>query len=62
MAALHRLLYKLSFHLQWRNRRVGAECPPETSDREISADLPGKKEVRKKEKRGGEWRRKEEQL
>ena len=26
----------------------GAECPPETSDREISADLPGKREVRKK--------------
>ena len=34
---------------QWRNRQGaggggdGAECPPETSDQEISADLPGKK-------------------
>ena len=31
---------------QWRNRRVGmgTEYPPETFDREISADLRGKKE------------------
>ena len=34
---------------QWRNRR-GAECPPETSDRKTSADLP-EKESRKKGKR-----------
>ena len=50
---------------QWRNRGggsgvtrgegKGAECPPsETSGWEISADLPGKKEARKK---GGEMRR-----
>ena len=35
----------------------GAECP-KTSDREISADLPGKKRQGKKEKRG-KWRREE---
>ena len=34
---------------QWRNRQ-GAECPPETSDWEISADLLGKKEAREKGK------------
>ena len=30
---------------QWCNRRrgTGEECPPETSDREISADLPEKR-------------------
>ena len=38
---------------QWRNRRE--ECPPETSDREISADLPGKEKQGKK----GKWSRKE---
>ena len=37
----------------------GAECPPDTSHREISADLPGKeKEEKKKEK----WRGKEGKL
>ena len=45
---------------QWHNRRgQGAECPPETSDREISADISGKKRQGKKEKGGGELRRKE---
>ena len=37
---------------QWRNRwgvRGRAECPPETSDWEISADLPGKERQGKKE-------------
>ena len=29
----------------------GAECPPKTSDWEISAGLPGKKEARGKKKR-----------
>ena len=38
---------KMAAARQWRNRRgegrgQGAECHPETSDREISADLPGK--------------------
>ena len=33
----------------------GAECPPETSDQEISADLPGKERLGKK----GKWSRKE---
>ena len=32
--------------------------PPETSDREISVDLPGKMRQGKKGK-GGKWRRKE---
>ena len=39
--------------MQWRNRRgggAGAECPPETSDREISADLLGKKRQERKGK------------
>ena len=38
---------------QWRNRRGGrgAECPPETSDREIFADVSGKKRQGKK----GKW-------
>ena len=36
---------------QWRNR-WGAECPPETSDREYFADLLGKKRQGKKRKRG----------
>ena len=45
--------------IQWRNRRgQGGRVPPETSDREISADVPGKKETRKMEK-GGKWKRKE---
>ena len=37
-------VWNVSFS-QWRNRRGSgrAECPPETSDREISADLPGKR-------------------
>ena len=35
----------------------GAECPPETCDREISAHLPGKKRQEKNWKRGI-WRRK----
>ena len=35
---------------QWRNRRgQGEECPPRPSDREISADLQGKKRQWKKE-------------
>ena len=36
----------------------GAACPPETSDREISADLPRKRRQGKKEK-GQKLRRKE---
>ena len=40
--------------IQWHNR-WGAECPPETSDREISADLLGKERQGKK----GKWSRKE---
>ena len=39
----------------------GAECPPETSDREISPDLPGKKRQGKME-RGWKLRRKEGKL
>ena len=39
---------------------VRAECLPKTSDREISADLPGKKEGRKKGKRGENWEKKKE--
>ena len=39
----------------------GAECPPETSDQEILADLLGKKPQGKMEK-GGKWRRKEGKL
>ena len=35
---------------QWRNRGGGGRVPPETSDREISADLPGKNRQGKKEK------------
>ena len=35
----------------------GTECPPETSDREISADLSGKKRQGKNGK-WGKWRRK----
>ena len=41
------------YHLQWRNRQ-GAKWPPETSDREISADIAGKKEARKKRENGQE--------
>ena len=37
------------FDTQWRNR-WGAECPPKTSDREIFADVLGKKRQGKKEK------------
>ena len=39
-------------NIQWCNRwgGRGAECPPEISDWEISADLPGKKRQGKKEK------------
>ena len=36
----------------------GAACPPETSDREISADLSGKNEARRKTEKGVKWRRK----
>ena len=35
-------------HRQWSNRRGGAECPSETSDWEIFADISGKKETRGK--------------
>ena len=39
------------YNTQWRNRRgVGGRVPPETSDRQISADLPGKKRQGKKGK------------
>ena len=38
----------------------GAECPPETSDREIFVDVSGKKEARKKGKRGKNWEEKKE--
>ena len=44
---------------QWRNRRGGGavgRLPPETSDRESFADIPGKDKEGKKEK----WRRKQE--
>ena len=37
--------------LQARGGGQGAECPPETSDREISANLPGKNRQAKKGKR-----------
>ena len=39
-------------YTQWRNRRGagGAECPPETSDRDIFADVSGKKRQGKKGK------------
>ena len=46
----------MSTDMQWRNRRggggqgQGAECPPETSDREIFADVSGKKRQGKKGK------------
>ena len=43
------LLVVYDIHSQWRNRR-GAECPPQTSGREISADLPGKKKQGKRKK------------
>ena len=36
---------------QWHNEQ-GAECPPETSDREIFADVSGKMRQGKKGKRG----------
>ena len=42
---------------QWCNTQ-GAECPPDTSHWEISADLPGKEREGKK----GKWRRKEGKL
>ena len=38
----------------------GAECPPETSDREIFADVSGKKRQGKKGKRGKNWEEKKE--
>ena len=43
---------------QWRNRRgwAGGRVPPETSDREIFADVSGKKSQGKKEK-GGKLRK-----
>ena len=47
---------------QWRNRwgRAGeAECPPPTSDREISAHQPGKKRRKEKWKKGNEKEKKE---
>ena len=52
------MLVGLTAHNQWRNRRggqgAGGRVPPETSDREISAELPGKSGVaRKKLKKGG---------
>ena len=53
------LLAKICFCLfvQWRNRRGVGRVPPETSDREIFADLPGKKRQGKIRKGGGgEWR------
>ena len=51
---------------QWRNRQGGARwqggrVPPETSDRKIYADLPGKTSQGKKGK-GGKWRRTEGKL
>ena len=47
---------------QWRNGRgAGGRVPPETSDREISTDLPGKKRQGKREK-GWKLRRKEGKL
>ena len=49
---------------QWPNR-WGAECPPETSDREIFADVSGKKGQGKKVKRredGWKLKRKEGKL
>ena len=45
---------------QWRNRR-GAECPPETSESEISADLAGKSSKENKLK-SWEERRKDGKL
>ena len=36
--------------------------PPQTCDREISADLLGKKEARKKREKGEKWRKKEGKL
>ena len=36
---------------QWHNRWGGAECPPETSDQEIFADVLGKKGSRRKGKK-----------
>ena len=38
----------------------GAECPPETSDREILADISGKRRQGKKGKRGENWEEKKE--
>ena len=45
---------------QWRNRRGGRgqSAPPETSDREIFADVSGKKRQGKKGKRGENWEEK----
>ena len=44
---------------QWRNRGGGrGRVPPETSDREISADLPGKESKEK----GGKWGKKKRKI
>ena len=56
---------KWLIQLQWRNRQGGRgqsrgqSAPPETSDREIFADVSGKK-ARKKRKRGENWEEKKE--
>ena len=42
-------------YTQWRNRQRDRVAPPKTSDREISADHPGKERQGKQ----GKWRRKE---
>ena len=43
------MLKAFQLWLQWRNRWgcQGARVPPETSDGEIFADLPGKKKAKK---------------
>ena len=66
-----------AYRYQWRNRRGGGAAgtgrqgrvPPDTSNREISADLPGKKEARKRGKGMkivkedvGNWKRKVEKI
>ena len=55
---LRRKRHHLGAHTQWRNR--GAECPPETSDREIFADLSRKKRQGKTGKRGENGEKSEE--
>ena len=49
--SLTRVLCIPAVTLQAGGRGQGAECPPETSDRKISADLPGNREKRGKERR-----------